>query len=386
MPVSLTRLMTGQGGPGIAVIGRVTSVAREPRSDHVLRLERLSAATDLAGYAGCVTTGTPDPHLLERWAGDGVPVVHSVPSLEHLDDGDIVTLAPGGRIRTLYRIASPHNTLFTTERCNSFCLMCSQPPRPQDESRIGGLLRLVDLIDPGTPELGITGGEPTLLKDDFLSLIDHCRRRLPRTALHVLSNGRLFRYGSLARKLAAIAHPDLMIGVPLYSDLDAEHDFVVQCAGAFDDTLIGLHNLGRHGVPVEIRVVVHRHTWRRLPALAGFIYRNLPFAAHVALMGLEITGFAVPNLEDLWIDPAEYQEELGAAVHFLARRGMSVSVYNHQLCVLSRDLWPFSRRAISDWKNEYLPECAACRVRETCGGFFSSAVRRRISRSIAPIP
>jgi len=371
------------------VLGRITSSkVADPleRRDHVFRLDRLTEETDLTGYAGAVTPDVPEPWLLETWGARGVPVVHSLPSLGHLQDGDVVALSPGGQVRTLYRVASPHNVLFTTERCNSFCLMCSQPPRPVDDSgRIRELLRLIDLIDPAPRELGITGGEPTLLKNDFLLLVEHCKRRLPATALHVLSNGRLFYYGSLARKLAAIEHPDLMIGVPLYSDLDTEHDHIVQCAGAFDDTLIGLHNLGRFGIAVEIRVVLHRWSCQRLAALAEFIYRNLPFAAQVVFMGLETTGFAVPNLAELWADPADYQRDLSAAVWFLAGRGMNVFIYNHQLCVVSRDLRPFCRKSISDWKNDYLPVCAECRARDACGGFFSSSLQRRTSLHIAPI-
>jgi His-Xaa-Ser system radical SAM maturase HxsC len=388
--VSLTLQVTGKAQHVGSVLGRVISTSRaaqdEERRDHILRIDRITSNSDLEGYAGAVTTDTPAPECLDTWAVHGTPIVHSVPSLDHLHDGDVVALRPGGKIRTLYRIRSPHNLLFTTERCNSFCLMCSQPPRPVDDrARLYELLRLIDLIDPETRELGITGGEPTLLKDDFLLLIERCKQRLPATALHVLSNGRLFYYGSLARKLAAVGHPDLMIGIPLYSDLDIEHDYVVQCAGAFDDTLIGLHNLGRFGVPVEIRVVLHRQTYQRLPGLAEFIYRNLPFAAQVVFMGLEITGFAVPNLEELWIDPFEARRELRDAVLFLARRGMSVFIYNHPLCVVPQDLWPFCRRSISDWKNDYLPECESCRVRTSCGGFFSSSLQRRTSRHIAAV-
>jgi len=51
---------------------------------------------------------------------------------------------------------------------------------------------------------------------------------------------------------------------------------------------------------------------------------------------------------------------------------MNVSIYNHQLCVLDRQLWPFARQSISDWKNEYIAECDGCAVRHRCGGFFSS--------------
>jgi hypothetical protein len=60
--------------------------------------------------------------------------------------------------------------------------------------------------------------------------------------------------------------------------------------------LIGLQNLGRHGVPVEIRVL-HRYTFERLPQLAEFIYRNLTFASHVTFMGMEMMGFAINSLD-----------------------------------------------------------------------------------------
>jgi His-Xaa-Ser system radical SAM maturase HxsC len=248
------------------------------------------------------------------------------------------------------------------------------------------MLDTIGLIDETTAELGITGGEPTLLKDGFLEVVRACKDRLPNTSLHVLSNGRLFRYGTFARRLADIDHPDIMLGVPVYSDLEDRHDHVVQVKGAFEETLIGLHNLGRYRVPVEIRVVVHRFTYERLPQLAEFIYRNLTFASHVTFMGLEQMGFAIGNLDALWIDPWEYRTQLESATLALAERGMNVSVYNHQLCTIPETIWPYARRSISDWKNEYLPQCDACSVRQQCGGFFSSVVKRRVSLHIRAFP
>jgi His-Xaa-Ser system radical SAM maturase HxsC len=388
--LSLRLQAHGKALPGLrhTVLGRVASTFREPavRGDHVLIARSIPPQADLSGYAAILTTEIICGERQESFAQAGLPVVHSLSALDHLEDGDVVAVNPSGYVRTLYRIASPHNALFTTDRCNSFCLMCSQPPKPVDDSdRISEHLRLLELIDPATQEMGITGGEPTLLKDDLLRVIKRSKALLPNTALHILSNGRLFYYGSYARKLAAIGHPDLMIGIPLYSDIDAEHDYVVQAAGAFDQTLIGLQNLGRYGVPVEIRIVIHRQTWRRLPKLAEFIYRNLSFASHVALMGLEMMGFTVPNLADLWVDPVEYGQELRESTWFLASRGMNVSIYNHQLCVVPRELWSFCRKSISDWKNEYLPACQACVEKSNCGGFFSSSVRRQYSSSIQPV-
>ena len=146
-------------------------------------------------------------------------------------------------------------------------------------------------------------------------------------------------------------------------------------------------NLARCGVSVEIRMVLHRETIDRLPQFARFIARNLPFVDHVALMGLEMMGFVRMNLDALWADPAELSGAASSdAVVHLQRHGLNVSIYNHQLCVLDRELWPFARKSISDWKNEYLDECGGCAVQDQCGGFFASSSVRHSDhiRRLAP--
>lgn len=102
-------------------------------------------------------------------------------------------------------------------------------------------------------------------------------------------------------------------------------------------------------------------------------------------MGLEVIGFAKPNIDALWIDPLDYADELENAVSLLATAGMNVSIYNHQLCTLPRSLWPYSRRSISDWKNEYARECEHCSVQSQCGGFFTWNLDRHRSRGIATV-
>jgi len=376
-----------QGRPTLTVrgsiLGRITwhPVTSEERPDHILALSSFDDGADLIGYAGVlIQESSPE-------VPNDIPIVHGCTGIDQLRAGDIVGLRSTGQIRILYRSTSDFNVLFATDHCNSLCLMCSQPPRNVNESGImAEHRRFLRLLPQGIPELGITGGEPTLLGDGFLEIIQLCKDLHPNTPLHVLTNGRLFYYASLARNLSEIQHPDLMLGIPVYSDIDSQHDYVVQAQGAFEETLIGLHNLGRYGVRVEIRVVLHRDTYKRLLPLAEFLYRNLPFASHIAFMGMESMGFAVPNLEKLWMDPTDYQAQLRDAALFLAQRGMRVSIYNHQLCVMPKELWPYCRKSISDWKNDYLPECAECSVRDDCGGFFTSSLAlQSISRNIRPL-
>jgi His-Xaa-Ser system radical SAM maturase HxsC len=175
-----------------------------------------------------------------------------------------------------------------------------------------------------------------------------------------------------------------MVGIPVYSDDPARHEYVVQAKGAFDETIRGILNLKKLNQRVEIRVVIHKQTYERLPFLAEFIARNLLFADHVALMGLEMMGFTRANLDSLWIDPLLYKNYLSDSVNILRSYGIRVSVYNHQLCLINEDIEPVYMKSISDWKNEYLPECDSCNRINDCGGFFASGIRYGYSKFIKP--
>ena len=362
-------------GDSVIGIASLSSQARD--SDHikVIRVGEKAASEDLEGYAALLTDLDLDGDEELGSAASGLPTIHKANQVEHINEGDILRLDfKKGFVRSLYRVGSPHNSIFATDRCNSNCLMCSQPPKDVDDGEmVAEHLRLVSLIPPTTQTLGISGGEPTLLGADLFRIIAACKENLPVTRLHMLSNGRRFADREYVAGLAQLNHPDFMVGIPLYADVASHHDFVVQAHDAFDQTMVGFHNLARYDVRIEVRVVVHKQTYERLPRLAEFIYRNLPFVEHVTFMGLEMMGYTKTNLKTLWIDPVDYQDSLEQAVSGLALRGMNVSIYNHQLCLLRRPLWRFARKSISDFKNIYLEACQECAVLEECGGLFKSS-------------
>lgn len=316
-----------------------------------------------------------------------VPVAILSADYRYLASGDVIRLSPNSkRLKVLYRRNSKHNNFLVTERCDNYCLMCSQPPKNiNDDWIINEILEAIPLIDRATEDLGFTGGEPTIIGERLFEILEACKEYLPRTGIHVLSNGRRFSDFKFAKHWADVEHPDLMVGIPIYANVSSVHDYVVQADGAFDETIRGILNLKELDQRVELRVVLHRQTYKHLPRLAEFISRNLLFVDHVALMGLEIMGFTRANLDALWIDPANYQSELYDAVTTLDSSGLSVSIYNHQLCVLDERLRGFAVRSISDWKNEYLPVCKTCCLRTKCGGFFSSAVKYRHSDHIRAV-
>ena len=313
-------------------------------------------------------------------------IIQIDPRFSYLGDGDIVGFDPRtGRFRTHFRRRSPYNSFLVTERCNHYCLMCSQPPKDVDDSWILREIRkAIPLIHADTPYLGFTGGEPLLDWPEFTAALDDCRTHLPRTAVHVLSNGRAFARSDVVAAWAAVQHPALTVGIPIYAAVDSVHDYVVQARGAFDETVLGILKLKDRGQRVEVRVVLHAVTAPRIVATARWLARNLPFVDHVALMGLENTGFAIANDNLLWIDPLDYRTDLAEAVDVLAASRVNVSVYNLPKCVLERSVWPYARQSISDWKNEFVPDCDQCREKPDCSGFFATG-RPRYSRGIQPI-
>jgi His-Xaa-Ser system radical SAM maturase HxsC len=326
-----------------------------------------------------------EPNALSH-ANTFVHVIHVPSKFNYLADGDILGFHPDSkRFRILYRRSSAHNSFLVTARCNHYCLMCSQPPRDVDDSWILREIRAaLPLVGRRTRSLGFTGGEPLLDWRDFMMVLGDCRDLLPRTAIHVLSNGRAFASTEVVASWAGIQHPDLTAGIPIYSAVDTVHDYVVQAKGAFDETVLGILKLKNSGQRVEVRVVLHAITAPRIVATCQWLVRNLPFVDHVALMGLENTGFAIANDKLLWIDPMDYRDQLAEAVAILAASKVRVSVYNLPRCVLAPPVWPYAAQSISDWKNAFIAECDRCDEKPRCSGFFTTG-RPRYSRGIQAI-
>jgi His-Xaa-Ser system radical SAM maturase HxsC len=364
---------------------RLRAAENRPVSESDAAIIRRDGDLAIARDRGSTRAVIFDPCSITE-AADFALAAHLDQRFGYLADGDVIALdSQSRRFRVLYRRGSKNNTFLVTERCNHYCLMCSQPPRKVNDGWIvDEISDCIDLIDPATESIGFTGGEPLLEGRRFLSLLTKMRDRLPNTAVHVLTNGRAFANDSVATAWAEIRHPDLCAGIPIYAAVDHIHDYVVQAQGAFDETVLGILRLKDKAQRVEVRLVLHAITAPRLTQTCEWFARNLPFVDHIALMGLENTGFALANQELLWIDPLDYAGDLASGVQTLRAAGVKVSVYNLPLCVLDRSIWDVAVQSISDWKNAYLPVCSECGVRDRCSGFFSTG-RPRISRGIRPI-
>lgn len=359
------------------IVGRISESDASLRPSDEVRVLRRGQLPEggLSEYAAVLAEG-------ERFPTGGR--IGFFDDLSHVEPGDLVLVdSARGRVRTLFRNASPHNALFLTDRCNSNCLMCSQPPKNSAPDHLDLCLRMIELLSASPPaRLGITGGEPTLLGEGFLQLLAAIKHKLPQTIITALSNGRTLANPEFVSAIARVAPTGLRFTIPLHADVPDIHDYIAQANGALNETLGGFYNLAAAGMEVEARVVLHALSIPRLPELAEFIYRKLPFVQQVAFMGLEHMGYVKKNLDKLAIDPLTYGRELRQATLHLSRRGIAVSIYNLPYCAVPEEVWGLCRKSISDHKQLYSNECQNCIAFGSCSGFFTSAPDTIISRIV----
>jgi His-Xaa-Ser system radical SAM maturase HxsC len=304
---------------------------------------------------------------------------------ELLRPGDVIVCKRESREAiVLCREADRHHSLLLTNRCNSYCLMCSQPPTPDEDSwRVDEALDVIRHLRASPATLGLTGGEPALLGHELRRVIDAVAELHPSTRVEVLTNARLL--GTSAAREWLSSAPATTWLVPIYGHADFLHDFVVQTPGAFDQTLSGLLALQEHKQQIQLRTVLIEPVLEILPELCYFIGRNLPFVNEVALMACEPIGFALANRDKCMVDLIEWQETLIDATAILRRFEVPFLLMNAPHCATPKQLWPSAHKSISDWKNVYAPECDSCAMRADCCGLFAWHEKGWKPTSIKPI-
>lgn len=203
-----------------------------------------------------------------------------------LEENDVVKMNRDG-IKLLLKNDSSENILVLTNQCNNNCIYCPDPEsirKREYNNNLRYFQGLVSLIDPNLQSLCITGGEPTLLRNDLIELLKLCKSRLTKTEFLLLTNGRLFSYPDYTRAFAVNGPPRLVIGIPFHSAKAKLHDYITRVKGSFDQTFYGLKNLISLGQKVEIRVVINKLNYKDLTNIAVLIINEFPKVYRVNFM------------------------------------------------------------------------------------------------------
>ena len=169
-----------------SLIGIITHKQRRlfERKDYILVSKHIGFNT--IGYIGAITNSQVLDHF---YLPD---CICNVTNIDKLHSGDIVCMSPEGKISVLWTKGSSQNVLFLTESCNCKCLMCPQPPKKHDPALVTTAERILDLIKgEKQSNICISGGEPTILKDSFIKILNRCIQEHPESQIDILTNGKL---------------------------------------------------------------------------------------------------------------------------------------------------------------------------------------------------
>lgn len=286
-------------------------------------------------------------------------------------DGDVFLVIPERKeAQRLIRRKSNHNTILFTEQCDQLCVMCSQPPRAIDDKwLIPFYEKAIGLADQGAT-IGISGGEPTVYKDELFSLLENISTKRPDLSFHILTNAQHFNLEDRQRLRSIHKSLNVLWGIPLYSSSAEEHDEIVSKPGAYNLLNKNLFILASCGGAIELRTVLIKKNILELPHLAKFIAKNLNFIAFWAIMNLEQIGYAKLFKEELFFDYSQFFVPVANAIEIARFYNIPVSLYNFPLCTVPVGYRDYCTDSISDWKKKFISTCEPCAKKNRCAGFF----------------
>ncbi len=290
------------------------------------------------------------------------------------------------KIRVLHRGDEEHVTLFLTNKCNSNCIMCPDSEglrKRENDINIERVYEFIDVLPENIFTFDITGGEPTLLRQDLYFLIYRIFCRFPEASLMLITNGRAFYDKNYALSFKKLTGRNFRVEIPLHSHRPEMHDYIAGMKGSFEQTYAGLRNLCGAGIKSVIRVVVSRLNVDYLKEISKFVHEEFPQITYINFMGMEVMGNAYKNKDEVWVEYDDIKYKLQDTLKFCLSVGINPQLYNFPLCMFEEKYWSFYRRSITPSKVKYLHECEMCTLKNSCGGFFNSTI---VNTSFFPKP
>lgn len=283
-------------------------------------------------------------------------------------DGDVCIVFPNEKTLTrLIRNNSTANTILLTEQCDQACIMCSQPPKNKIYDYYD-LYKEALLLAPRDFMIGISGGEPTLEKNNLFPFLLDILIARPDLKFHILTNGQHFREEDIT--FLRSVSSSILWGVPVYSYKAETHDEIVGKKGAYEQLLKGLNVLLKSGASLEIRTVILEQNYNDMPQLAEFISKHLSLCEIWAIMQLENIGYAKMNWKHIFVDTSKMFSSISHALNIANVNDVNVQLYNFPMCTIPDEWQLYACKSISDWKNKYLDVCKNCTAKSDCCGFF----------------
>lgn len=302
----------------------------------------------------------------------------NIEKIKNCDNYDVFTISDAGQVYLYYNNESSDNVILVTNKCNSNCIMCPTPEsvrKTENETNIDVILQAIKHMPDDAEHITITGGEPFLAGEDIFKIFSALKYKMYRTRFLLLTNGRALSYKPFFEKFKETVPNNTLVGIPLHG-YDAEtHDYITQSKGGFWQTFYGIKNLFSYNQSVEIRMVVSKLNYKYIDKISDLIIEEFPSVETVKIMGLEMTGNAYKNRENVWLSYPEAFQYSKNAINKLINRGIDVQLYNFPLCAVDKEYHKICARSITDYKVRYGSVCNECVLKDACGGVFAGTLK-----------
>lgn len=256
-----------------------------------------------------------------------------------------------------------------TFKCNQNCISCilnttivSKIPDPPLEQ----VFSIVDRLNPKKDVLEITGGEPTLRKELF-EVLDYVNEKNPELYTFIVTNGVRLSDKKYVEMLVKHLPKNHMIGIAMYADYPSLHDFITRLKGSFEHTVRGVKNITEMGVNVEIRYVISRLNYKRLPPFAKFCTKEFEGVERYVLLNMKYTGNAYIARKVLFVKLTEVVPYAVNAVEVFWKRGEYVRLYHFPLCILPKKYREIAEGVTKEEEElTFAPQCKKCKLRSRC--------------------
>lgn len=298
--------------------------------------------------------------------------------LKKYNNYDVFELWNNGVLTRKYDDHSGDNYFFITGKCNSNCIMCPSPEQARRTSNNASLTDLIDLarhIPSDVPHLTITGGEPFLMGDNIFPFLQFLKERFEETEFLLLTNGRIFAVNEFVEAFCLSAPEHIIVAIPVHGSCEQVHDSITRTTGSFKQTIKGIKNLLKEGIPVEIRLVVSKLNINDFEKIAQLIIQELNGIEYVSVIAMEMTGTAKLNQDQVWIPYKQAFLKIENAIRCLIQNGIDVKLYNFPLCTVKKSFWTLCEKSISANKIRFADECELCKYKNACSGVFAGTIK-----------
>ncbi|MCX6744502.1 MAG: radical SAM protein [Candidatus Parcubacteria bacterium] len=281
------------------------------------------------------------------------------------------------------------NYIQIIRKCNQNCLFCSNPENFKEMTVAIFKKQLDDLIERGTREIIITGGEPTLHPQLF-SLIKYTLSK--GLACRIITNGQKLSDKKYLSDLVKTGLKHLHLS--FYSYKPKIQNYLSQNPKSYLNIIKALKNLADYNIEVNINCVISKYNAQYLDRYIIFILRNFPYIKHFVFNNLD--PFMNRASENIQVIPklSDFKASLNKALKILKLAGRTFRVERVPLCYML-DFAEYStetRKRVKDegriiifldkrkqmlqnsdqFKYPQVPICNSCSLKDICAGLYAA--------------